>query len=94
MPAPLTLENSTSARRTATPASSAFAAVSPTVATSGSPKMMLGTATWSAVATCTPKGASSTGRPRARAAITSPAARPWYLPWWVKSARWFTSPTA
>ena len=36
----------------------------------------------------------ATASPFARAAITSPAARAWYLPWWVSSARWLTSPTA
>src|SRR6516162_9144327 len=32
--------------------------------------------------------------PRARAAIASPQTRPWYLPMWVSSARWLTSPAA
>ncbi len=40
------------------------------LATSGSVKVTCGTASWSAVATCLPHGASSTGSPFARAAIT------------------------
>ena len=63
------------------------AAVRPTDATSGSVNVTCGTASWSAVATCVPHGASATGAPFARAAMTSPAARAWYLPWCVSSAR-------
>ena len=49
--------------RTVRPAFSAAAAVSPTEATSGSVKVTCGTASWSAVAACTPHGASSTVAP-------------------------------
>jgi hypothetical protein len=76
------------------PAFAAASEVRPTLATSGSLNVTCGTAAWSAVATWVPHGASSTGEPFARAAITSPHARAWYLPWWVSSARWFTSPVA
>ena len=34
------------------------------------------------------------GRPSARAAMTAPQTRPWYLPMWVSSARPLMSPTA
>ena len=75
------------------PVLAAASAVRPTDATSGSVNVTCGTACASALATCRPHIASWTRSPRARAAITSPAARAWYLPWWVSSARWFTSPT-
>ena len=32
--------------------------------------------------------------PLTRAAMASPHTRPWYLPWWVRRARWLTSPAA
>ena len=53
-----------------------------------------GTAAWSAVATCSPHGAVSTGPPAARAPIAAPTIRASYLPWWVSGARPVTSPAA
>ena len=83
-----------STTRIRSPASRACASVSPTEATSGSVNTTCGTAAWSAVATCSPHGAVSTGPPAARAPIAAPTIRASYLPWWVSGARPVTSPAA
>src|SRR4051812_36986677 len=91
---PATAPRSWSRTRIRSPAAAAAAAVSPTDAISGSVKTACGTARSSAVAACRPHRPSSTASPFARATMTSPAARAWYLPWWVSSTRRLTSPAA
>ena len=64
-------------------------AVSPTAATSGIGEDHLRARSGRAGRESrAPRGS----RPAARAAIASPQIRAWYLPMWVSSARWLTSP--
>ena len=82
---------STSTTRICRPSDLAVASVSPAEATSGSVKTTCGAPRWSAQAAMP---GPSVGAPAARAAMTSPATRPWYLPMWVSRLRPLTSPTA
>ena len=76
---------------TSIPASLACFSVDPTEATCGSVKVTCGTLPASAMSVNRdPVG----GRPSARAAMTAPQIRAWYLPMWVSSARPVMSPTA
>ena len=80
-----------STARTVKPSARAWDSVRPTMQTCGSVKMTWGAPRSSAVSR---SAGRSSGRPLARAAITSPHTRAWYLPMWVSRLRPLTSPTA